>query len=1063
MQDEPKAAPKETLEERLAKKRAERLALRGQEEPPREKPMSLSGFSENLLANAWQIAKGTVAWIPTVMASGAEVFGDPEGLAELMQRPEFLAESLKETASHVGKAMVEPYRKHGFKVLYHEPLTPVLDAMTVVSLGGAGVLRAGRVAQSARMIELGRAMEGLPARIGAKLTELPLRAVGIDPKMRTLWQRFQREEQSINMGRGQQVLESLDLKLTPDEGALLDRVIHAGGKRADLPPKVAAAYDKLSTWLKAEREAELGSKGRVLKTDEELAEAVVKKYRDRAEQDGRTLSHAEAAKEIAALELKPLYAPAIREKAGRFTLDDALAGPSEFRKGKAGFLERFVSGEVASRDPRVYIPRAVADFYSTRARLRVIDRLIQEPGIAKAVGRGEATLAELLKEHGVFKKYYGDDPARAQSVYLRELEAKHGTAKAAEMFAGDPATVKRLGQIRNIAVEDPTLQRLIMREFRTTGGEFGWWLKLYDRMTDMFRSAATVFPTSYPRFFTGNAVGDAILSSLAGARWGRAKRMLTERFMPAGASAPRIQIAETGAGGRFTQSLAEAVQHLDDAGHAGIISKDLERKLKGTLVSFTASHDEIEKAVRAVAMAPEELSNATVALQQLGEHMARRSVKVGQIDRQIARLTASRQKLTGTSSDLQARLRARDLQRPAVEGQPIRVPLGVRVSDEAWAKMTPGEKVTAAMQELKPAGGKAGRPVRPDTAGEAMRAKGADAQKGIARIDDELAKLQSLRENIVADMRDQAVKRGELDQLMPGLREKAEMARGAVDRSNAFLGDYLGLGPIERGVFRRLIPFYAWTKAMSKLAFTLPFLAPAKTFFWHRYSAALIDMMGDGELPEWAAPYAPVFALANGNTVWARLTNVNPFTSARTTTVGGAPIPAMLAFWQQNPWISVGYRLIGGRDEFVPGGVPYGETAVAVNDGDVYRFNERGKLEKIVPQAPLVKSLMHLFPPVQFADQLIANYDVRKGPALNRDGTPRYPMEMYQRLASFVGARVMEGNREDMIRMEKFRVRKVLDELRSEYRRSGPDERETIRQIFEDYARGEYRRIEAKR
>ena len=136
---------------------------------------------------------------------------------------------------------------------------------------------------------------------------------------------------------------------------------------------------------------------------------------------------------------------------------------------------------------------------------------------------------------------------------------------------------------------------------------------------------------------------------------------------------------------------------------------------------------------------------------------------------------------------------------------------------------------------------------------------------------------------------------------------------------------------------------------------------------------------------------------------------------------------------------------------------------VAINDGETYKFNERGKIERVMAQPPLLKTLLHMFPAVQMAEQLISNYDVRQRPTLNADGSVRYPVELHQRLLDSVGVKLMHRNRENAIRSERFKVRQALEDLRAQYRKAGPEEREFIQGVFDDYARGEYRRIEAQK
>lgn len=1053
--DKPK--PKRTAAQEAARRQLEFKPTPSPQKAPAEKPMSLGGFGENLLQNAWDIAKGFVNVFPTALKSGAEVFGDPEGLALLAQNPEHLVNAFRDTAKHLGNSIVHPYEKHGARVLYEEPLTPVLDALTVLSLGGGGIAKAGRLAGNAKLVETGTKIAGIPERLAGSIGRGVQKAVGINPETRQGFLRIRRMEHAgakMEAGVWKDKILGNTKDLTPNDWALVDRLIHEGGKAADLAsnPRAAHVYGELQKWLKAEREAELGSKGRALLDDKQMESRIIAEM---AERKGKTF--AEAALEYKGLDVKPIYAPAIKESTGQ--LVNAFS-PSVIKKGKVGFLERWETSLGATKDPRLYIVRAVDDFYKMRGNLRMIDRVMQTPGWAKAVKAGDVTLGELLPNGGILQKYY-TDRSRSRSLFVDELTQKHGQERANQLIRSDPATQKALNMAVNVAIPDNTLRNLIRREFTQTGGDWGAFLRVVDRVTDLFRMTATKLN---PRWYTGNVVGDALLASMAGSNWGLAKRLMQQHVLPRTLQSGAFgQAAETG---NRLNKLSDFVGAIDDAARAGIFSKAVADKLRNTALHFSASEETLRLAAAEVSLAPNELADIMVKNQMLGEHVARQSRAVQRLDVEIAKARKELNDALGAEAKVQAKL-----MEPAVEGRPVDLSTGGTSTLSALEKereklavqlqrgklpFNERQKVVARLQEIDRA--------KPEIS--LQRGEGVDA--GVRRSDlteaaqAKLDQLLSTRETYLADLTKNMMAR-EVKRI-PELRRKAEIAEQAIDRANAFLGEYYGLGPIERGVFRRLIPFYPWTKAMSKLAFNFPFLSPGKAFFWHRYAGAMTEMMGDPELPEWLAPYAPVFVRQNGDTVWARITSMSPFGALRTEHVGGVPIPSIVSFWQSNPWVSLGFRLAGGRDTFNPGQIPYGEPLVAINDGEVYEFNqETGKLERRVVQAPLGRSAFHLFPVVQMIDQLISNYDVRKGsPVLNSDGSVKYPLELHQRLLDLMGVKLMHRNREDAIRMEKVKVRRSLEELKKQYRKAGPEEREFIKGVFEDYQRGEYRRIEAR-
>ena len=346
-----------------------------------------------------------------------------------------------------------------------------------------------------------------------------------------------------------------------------------------------------------------------------------------------------------------------------------------------------------------------------------------------------------------------------------------------------------------------------------------------------------------------------------------------------------------------------------------------------------------------------------------------------------------------------------------------------------------------------------------------------------ANLDAMTAKLDAIRQKIVnvgtqreqalADLLDDAMKSEKFEARMPGLKEQNDIVRAGVEKANAFIGDYLGMNGFEQGVMRRIIPFYPWSKAMTMLAFRLPFLAPVKTFLWHRYSMAMMSMVGAPEMPKWLDGYVPVFARENGDLVWVKLGAFSPFGGLRVTKTGNVPMPNVLDAAESNPLVSLAIRLKGGRTIFDRSTLPYGEQMVNITSGDTYEFTGQGTIKKTIPQAPLIGGVLHMFPITQFVEDVIAPYQANSynwagipQPALNPDGSYKYPREWMQRLGALAGVNLTVRSKEDAQRAERSKVRQAMMALKAQYRRADPEERQFIRQAFQDYQRGEYRRIE---
>jgi len=152
------------------------------------------------------------------------------------------------------------------------------------------------------------------------------------------------------------------------------------------------------------------------------------------------------------------------------------------------------------------------------------------------------------------------------------------------------------------------------------------------------------------------------------------------------------------------------------------------------------------------------------------------------------------------------------------------------------------------------------------------------------------------------------------------------------------------------------------------------------------------------------------------------------------------------------------YKASGGKDEFSwAGKPPSNEMWVSNYDGRVTRFID-GKLATEVPQPPLISSLAHTFPVVQMLDQLVSNYELNKGEQLNPDGTPKYPLELWQRLWNMWGVKTKIANMDDLKMQEQRMVRSKIMELKNLWKRASPEQKVYIEGILNDYSyHGQYR------
>jgi hypothetical protein len=248
------------------------------------------------------------------------------------------------------------------------------------------------------------------------------------------------------------------------------------------------------------------------------------------------------------------------------------------------------------------------------------------------------------------------------------------------------------------------------------------------------------------------------------------------------------------------------------------------------------------------------------------------------------------------------------------------------------------------------------------------------------------------------------------------------------------------------------------------LAFRLPFIAPIKTFAWNRFSDALGTLTQDKDLPEDFKGRVPVAVTKDGKSVWVKLDAYSPFGSLKTSHVAGIPMPQMFNIAERNPFLGLGFQFVGGKTIWDASSIPYGEQMVSIGDGTVLRVKPNGKIEREVPQTPLVSGIMHMFPTTQLIQQVLMPYWTNKydwagmpEPVLNSDGTYKYPRELWDRLGAAAGINIQTRSREDIIRSRKAKAMKNVREMRAQYKRADPEEREFILDSMKDYIKQEIR------
>lgn len=996
---------------------------------PREKPWTIGGFTENAINDVWDFAKGLYAIVPSISKRVKEIAKDPEQYKKDVALL-FSKDYGKESGKFLLDAATENYRKHGAGVVYHKPFSTLADAVTFVSGSGTLIKNTGKLMKAAeavdvagkaskaeRLIKAGKWLEELPARLARKGVDESVFAVTkgkVDLAKRREVLKIKAKEQArrmVEMDKDMREVGAKVVGLSDDEAKLWHKARTQGATAKEMAdnPKV---LDALESYRKLVGKWQDELKARKLLDDDGINDTVLKKLA--AEKYGKLTEETLAAAklDLDAAEIKPVYGPAFhlkgkKEATFEDVFTDLMKGPDRVRTGKVGQLEEYTGAAGAIVDPRQYVPRAIASFRDLESRLRFSERLLGRKELIAGKMAGEGLTSEAVPE-GVFRKYYQD---RVRADALK-------------------------------AVTDPTVKRLLKWEYV----ESKYTLQnIYDKFMRFWARQGTVFN---PGWYAGNYVGNAFFSALFGGSMMGGRRLLQKGAAPAEALAK--------GGGMIPSDLAKAVPSLSDRAadignaldrmaRAGMISKAAVREMKEAGLSFEALGSTLEDFLRST----DAYGEMEVRLQLAREWVARNKAEVADIDKKIALLEKAEEAIAKRVHQLDLRARVKATEKLEKTNERLIVEGDVRKSE---TKPSNYERVQAAEQAIPVGAG-------------ASAAFETELNK-LQRIYAKREALVEARRAVVADLTNDYMKQGRLEGLIPGMREQARYVQAGIDKANAFFGDYLGLDGFERRFMARLIPFYPWTKAMTMLAFRLPFIAPGATFAWNRFSAVLADMVNDERLPEWVQGYVPVFGTKDGNIIWVKSTSFSPFESLRSSKIGEVPVPNIAAFWERNPLIALGIRLVGGKTVFDKAALPYGEQMVNMADGSVVELTPDGKLKKTIPQTPLVSAVAHMFPLTQLIENVLTPFWTNKydqfgmpKPVFNPDGSYRYPRELQDRLSRLIGLNVMTRKPQDLINAERRKVGQTMEGLKRQWKRADPEEREMIRQAFQDYRAGEYRKF----
>src|SRR3990167_3199722 len=326
------------------------------------------------------------------------------------------------------------------------------------------------------------------------------------------------------------------------------------------------------------------------------------------------------------------------------------------------------------------------------------------------------------------------------------------------------------------------------------------------------------------------------------------------------------------------------------------------------------------------------------------------------------------------------------------------------------------------------------------------------AQERIRLISRQLDDNQLAQDQAFADMVWQIIETDKLESVAPALAREAMMADRAIDITGKFFASYSRLHPWEKKVIRQFIPFYTFTKAMTQLAFRLPFMMPKKQFVYLNLWRMWNDIIDHDEPNNsFFRSVVPVMALPDGDIVFVKVNNINPFGSVRTIGVAGVEVPSAFDIFGNHPI----FRLtMGARGQATPRPLRPGEMGTRLDNGEVWTYTGRD-FKRTLLQPSWAKSLWSLFPQGQLLDTLLPGAQEEGGFLLNPrtirgpDGQPLYPIGWPERLISAIvpAARI---NPSKMMQRDLAKLQQIKRSYMKELRRSSPEKRQVIMTILRE-------------
>ena len=1084
--------------------------------PPIDTPKTFQGWAKNLSDDVSSFIEGIPAMVKMAWTSGKYISKNLDGVKMLYENPEFLTKELNHLKTDVIKGITDTYKDGFGEALYKHPFTVLMDATTVFDVLGGGVKMAGKAAlttaerqaikagtklgdsMATRLLALGDNIQRTPGRIFAA----PIQAVGraslkipavqkfaemhaLTPYGQTRVKRMASIILDKRVEATQPYVDSFKTAIPKADWAEFRQLITGYKPLDDASKPMLAEYAK--EWRKINSVNEEWMKNWGIKNQGELDSAALKPLAEQLHAEGLIeqpwrIENGKVTYTQEGLDSAKAWTQG-QNKYGKPTeatywkyIEDRGGGVLDFledlKGGEANDLNRVKRfekkglAEGTIKDPHVVMARSQLQMAELRGMVDYVSDTIQNNGKLVKAGadapKGHVFMDPVLMRyienglipgHELLVSRYADEIAKG----LKPYEALKNAAKAVDTEAGPSmlAAIKEAGDNPKnwgiaIPIEDAYL---IESQLRGVSGP----LRFYDKLMNTWRS---VVLRLMPRYYMNNLLGNSILM-LSGGHLPWSKTVTEAKVHPAEAISASGLLSEAGyhadflshvPGMKTIERITDKLASATDARPRGLLAETKlreilkeEAEVGNILAAQLVAEGVTKEALDALMMARKE-EQALAGRQAIGAKKV--TLGIAQ-ERELAAIDQ-------TMSNIQKQI---DTERALSNATPpSAAPQDVALLEQQIQAKIAGNAPVVEVRQLQ----------------ERIRAAQASRQTAVTASP---TKLQDLQEQLrkLGAQRQQKVgsypfqggpKPGkDIDDLIQlaarreALKPASMLVEKAVVEMERFLGNYGRQHPITREWIRRAIPFWTFAATMNKLLFTMPFVAPKKAFLWNHYAKMMIDGANDDRLPPRFRNHIPIGGTRDGQLIFMRVGGFNPFGAASSTEMGGNTIPKLIDP-ASNPFVKALIETRGGYDTFTE--KPFVEATDFVSlDGTVWRYSpQTNVLEPVIPQKPLVASLLGQIPHVKVIQEMLDGFEGTRGVANNtrRDPEGNY---LYDRSPMWAASRALGfpitvSDPERVKAQHAMVLRGIQKRFGSAMRRVDPDTQGKLQHILESLGRGDY-------